>query len=147
MTHNSSASSSSHLGQLRRVNRFLRRARDGDLVKIELVSEMLCECCAQGLQYCYEQQFRAERLARQARQKELGNMSLPEYLKTKEWKARRNRALIKAGNRCQTYGRNNVPLDVHHNSYERVGNELLEDLAVLCRCCHELYPGILPETA
>ncbi len=136
-----------HLWKLSRATRILRKAQEGDLVKVELISEVLCECCAQGVQYAHEQQLRAERLARKARQKELNSMSYAEYLKTKEWKARRNRALLRAGNKCVPCGRSDVPLEVHHNCYERRGSELLEDLVVLCRRCHQLYHGVLPDAA
>jgi 5-methylcytosine-specific restriction endonuclease McrA len=74
-------------------------------------------------------------------------MPLTEYLKTSEWRALRNRALIQAGNRCQVCGKTNLQLDVHHNSYERYGNEQLSDLVVLCRSCHQHFHGILPEAA
>jgi 5-methylcytosine-specific restriction endonuclease McrA len=72
---------------------------------------------------------------------------LTEYLKTPEWRALRNRVLIQAGNRCQVCGPTDKPLDVHHNSYERYGDELLEDLVALCRECHEMYHGRRSEAA
>ncbi len=109
--------------------------------------ELLCETCAQGLLYCYEQQLRAERLALHARRTELRNMRFEEYLRTPEWRSRRNRALLMAGNRCQLCGKSNLRLDAHHNSYQRRGEELLEDLVVLCCNCHQRYHRGLPEVA
>jgi hypothetical protein len=38
-------------------------------------------------------------------------------------------------------------LEVHHRIYERLGNEVLSCLVVLCRRCHQHYHGILPEAA
>ena len=38
-------------------------------------------------------------------------------------------------------------LEVHHRIYERLGNEVLSYLVVLCRRCHQHYHGILPEAA
>jgi hypothetical protein len=35
--------------------------------------------------------------------------------------------------------RNPDRLDVHHRTYERVGQEQLRDLIVLCRTCHSRY--------
>jgi hypothetical protein len=47
-------------------------------------------------------------------------------------------ALAKAEHRCQGCGKQgDNSLDVHHLTYERMGDELDEDLAVMCRTCHE----------
>ena len=48
----------------------------------------------------------------------------------------RKQVLRRAGWRCETCGRR-APLDVHHLTYERFGNELLGDLRALCRECHD----------
>lgn len=37
----------------------------------------------------------------------------------------------------------NAPLDVHHNTYERRGQERPSDLIALCRPCHEKHHDIL----
>ena len=59
-----------------------------------------------------------------------------EYLYSEHW-ARKKRLKLTASNyTCQRCGsRSN--LDVHHLTYERLGHELLRDLVVLCRTCHE----------
>lgn len=61
-----------------------------------------------------------------------------EYLKSPVWQAKRVEALSHYGsicNRCKEYGN-----DVHHKTYERWGgNELMQDLEVLCRGCHEAH--------
>lgn len=57
------------------------------------------------------------------------------YLQTPWWRARRNRALRAAGYRCTACGTKRE-LQVHHRSYERLGEEQDEDLQVLCRGCH-----------
>lgn len=62
-------------------------------------------------------------------------MPYAEYLQTPWWKVRRNRALSRVKyccERCQV----NRELQVHHTSYERLGQEADEDLQVLCRGCH-----------
>jgi hypothetical protein len=61
-----------------------------------------------------------------------------EYLQTEHWQTARQRALILAGHKCQLCA-GRVGLDVHHNSYERLGGELDSDLVVLCRECHSVF--------
>lgn len=43
-----------------------------------------------------------------------------------------------SGHRCRLCGRGSptVRLDVHHRTYERFGEERVEDLTTLCRECH-----------
>ena len=58
-----------------------------------------------------------------------------EYLASERWRQRRNRALRLALYRCATCGARRG-LEVHHTTYERLGDELDADLQVLCRGCH-----------
>lgn len=61
-----------------------------------------------------------------------------QYLQSQIWADIRHKALILYGptcNRCGEYG-----TDIHHKTYERVGGfELMTDLEVLCRDCHEAH--------
>ena len=63
------------------------------------------------------------------------------YLTTPVWKNIKSAALEYYGcvcGRCGEYG-----TDVHHKTYERVGGkELVEDLEVLCRSCHNAHHRI-----
>ncbi len=73
-----------------------------------------------------------------------------EYIKSKAWREKAEEAKARAGNRCQVCNRSRaeVQLDAHHRTYERLGNELPEDITILCRECHQLYEGkkkIYPE--
>lgn len=77
----------------------------------------------------------AERVA------ELRAMAYDDYLASSEWQATRQRALTRAGHRCQVCGRRSR-LNVHHNDYARRGAEEDRDLIVLCGGedgCHALY--------
>jgi len=63
------------------------------------------------------------------------------YLEGEHWQAFRNHVLaqqmLRLGrNQCETCSSPH-PLDVHHLTYERLGNELLADVSVLCRPCHD----------
>ena len=64
------------------------------------------------------------------------------YLKSPAWQEKRMVALERAGRRCQICGAKGVPLEVHHNSYERLGDELPEHLLVACDPCHERIHGV-----
>lgn len=60
------------------------------------------------------------------------------YLSSDAWKAKRHEALKRANYHCQRCPMWGQPLDVHHRTYERLGNERPEDLEVLCRPCHQI---------
>jgi hypothetical protein len=87
--------------------------------------------------------------------------SYAEYLLSGHWQTKREAALWRAQNRCQSplcrydyvrawtdeeisekLARGEYRLDVHHLTYERLGRESPDDLLVLCRDCHELIHGI-----
>jgi hypothetical protein len=68
----------------------------------------------------------------------LRSMPYADYLETPEWFTVRMTALAVAGGRCEVCN-TEAPLDVHHRTYDRLGEEVLEDLSVLCRECHERF--------
>ena len=125
---------------------FLSKVEVGRLIEFQKIQMFLCDVCDQGLRHCLDQERRAQHLVRKTRIQELAQMSLTDYLNTREWNVKRNRALIQAGNRCQLC-ESTHRLEAHHRTYERLGNELLSDLVVLCRKCHQHYHGILPKAA
>lgn len=68
------------------------------------------------------------------------------YLKSPEWLAKRRLLTRQYGSRCtccDSIPTSGNPLDLHHLTYERLGNERLEDLTVVCRKCHDLIHGWL----
>ena len=72
-------------------------------------------------------------------------MSYSDYLKTVAWSLKREEKIAEAGTSCQRCGlkyadlkeQGRTPLNVHHLTYVRLGDERLDDLAVLCRLCHK----------
>lgn len=101
---------------------------------------------------CQRAHWRKERAEREAqknntavdaelRKIELQDMPYYDYLETPEWQERRQRALKRAGYRCQTCNAQGI-LNVHHRTYERRGCELDSDLIVLCRDCHQKFHDI-----
>jgi hypothetical protein len=71
--------------------------------------------------------------------KALQHLPYDQYLMTMHWQKQRKGALQRAAYRCQVCNAHNVPLEVHHRTYERLGTERPSDLFVLCESCHELF--------
>ncbi len=65
-----------------------------------------------------------------------------DYLASPEWRAKRMLALKRAGFCCQLCNYGGAPLDVHHRTYARLGDERVEDLTVLCRKCHDAFHAL-----
>lgn len=65
-------------------------------------------------------------------------MRYQEYLQTDAWRRKSDFMKARFGNRCQLCNRRGN-LNTHHRTYERVGEERMEDLTVLCRDCHERF--------
>lgn len=64
-----------------------------------------------------------------------------EYIQSPQWHWKAELAKSHCGNRCQNCNRpgSEVELETYHRTYERLGNELLDDLIVLCRSCHRQF--------
>lgn len=61
-----------------------------------------------------------------------------QYLRSEVWKAKRIEALSHYGCKCSRCGQHGT--DVHHKTYARVGGfELMADLEIMCRDCHEAH--------
>jgi 5-methylcytosine-specific restriction endonuclease McrA len=69
---------------------------------------------------------------------QLKSMPYHDYLKTPEWYRRRAVTLKIAEFKCMLCFSPDE-LTVHHRTYERLGQERMTDLLVLCRECHELF--------
>lgn len=67
------------------------------------------------------------------------------YLASQEWRWKREEVLARAGGLCEVEGCRSKAEQVHHTTYERVGNEALEDLLALCSSCHEQWHALLDE--
>lgn len=65
-------------------------------------------------------------------------MNYQQYLQSDHWKKTAAAARVRANNRCQVCG-SEKNIDVHHNSYQRLGQEEPFDLVCLCHLCHEIY--------
>ncbi len=64
------------------------------------------------------------------------NKKYSKYLHTKEWVSKRNK--IREERKCCELCGSTDKLQVHHLTYENLGNEKDEDLMLLCENCHNL---------
>lgn len=79
-----------------------------------------------------QQKFEAER--------DLRRVEYHAYLKTPKWKAIAQRVNKRANGICEGCGL--LPLsEVHHLTYDHVGDEFLFELVGLCSACHARYHG------
>ncbi len=65
-------------------------------------------------------------------------MNYQEYLQSEAWNHKRKVALMFWDNRCTLCFSPNR-LQVHHRTYERLGQERITDLIVLCEKCHKIH--------
>lgn len=94
----------------------------------------------------HQARIQAEQQARRKDPVEVARLrALPyaEYLQTEHWALVRLEALARAGHRCCLCSKRGR-LEVHHNTYDHLGDERPEDLAVLCGTCHPGFHGHPP---
>jgi 5-methylcytosine-specific restriction endonuclease McrA len=60
------------------------------------------------------------------------------YLKTEHWKEIRLKVLERDNNQCLMCG-TTKNINVHHKTYNNLGNEKLTDLVTICKRCHKLF--------
>lgn len=65
----------------------------------------------------------------------LASSSYANYLKSEHWRAVSRIALTHYGYRCHLCGETDN-LQVHHNNYDNMYHETLQDVVVLCPRCH-----------
>ena len=69
-----------------------------------------------------------------------GKVDYHVYMASREWRLKRKEVIAEHHNICQRCGSGPIQ-NVHHLTYERLGNEETEDLVGLCRACHEYVSG------
>lgn len=65
-----------------------------------------------------------------------------EYMQSDKWRALKFSRLMIAQYKCESCGSFNN-LNLHHVTYERLTQEALEDVAILCEVCHTKLHNIL----
>lgn len=102
-------------------------------------SNYLCESCTKIENMNYQKEREELQKKHLERISDLKSMPYSEYLKTPEWQMVRKQQLKRSGFRCQVCNRNNRILNVHHRTYDNLGEESYKDLIVLCNECHKLF--------
>jgi 5-methylcytosine-specific restriction endonuclease McrA len=64
------------------------------------------------------------------------------YLQSREWRERRRLVLQRARGFCERC-RKAQATQVHHLTYEHVGNEFLKELVAVCCRCHKRFHGLI----
>lgn len=59
------------------------------------------------------------------------------YLQSQQWKDIRKVILKRDNYTCRKCHEDNIPLEIHHITYARLGHEDYSDLVALCRTCHQ----------
>lgn len=115
------------------IRLWFKTRQDASLSKL---GSVYCKACDDRFdRKCAAEERERARVARVA---ELRSMPYNEYLLTPEWKARRDRQVEADGGACRLCGsRDN--LNVHHRTYERLGEEAPLDLITLCYGCHQTF--------
>lgn len=67
-----------------------------------------------------------------------------DYLRSEQWEAIRDVVIKDRNRKCERCG-SKKNLQVHHKTYERIFNEDLSDLELLCRPCHKKEHNITDE--
>jgi hypothetical protein len=99
----------------------------------------VCDECIEVEKHKIWENRQSEQMQFGLRLQELKAMDYTDFLKTPEWDATRRAMLRKAKYTCQLCNKDGVTLNVHHKTYERIGEELTDDLIVLCKSCHAKF--------
>lgn len=59
-----------------------------------------------------------------------------QHLQSPKWRSIRSRVMQRAGGQCEGCGQS-AAREVHHLTYDHLGDELLFELVALCGLCHE----------
>ena len=58
------------------------------------------------------------------------------HIRSAKWKNIRRDLFKIRGEKCESCGARSSMLEVHHLNYDRLGNELITDLKIVCKPCH-----------
>ncbi len=112
---------------------------EGAVVDKDHLSNLLCSMCVEDRTQREEEQRRLDQARLQALLAEYRKRPYADRRRTTEWLVLKRRVFRRDGYRCKLCGRNDLPLHLHHCTYENYASERLEDLITLCERCHERH--------
>jgi 5-methylcytosine-specific restriction endonuclease McrA len=123
------------------MQRYMQR-HDGDREPMRERYWNHCRPCEEGPWVAH--------LARTRGVRALGYKDYEAYVASPHWRSIRQSVLEAQRTRlqrnmCEGCGSDGGGFDVHHKTYERLGNELVEDCQVLCKQCHDKLHGRDPK--
>jgi 5-methylcytosine-specific restriction endonuclease McrA len=112
---------------------------EGAVVDKDHLSNLLCGICVEDRTQREDEQRRLDQARLQALLAEYRKRPYADRRRTTEWLVLKRRVFRRDGYRCKLCGRNDLPLHLHHCTYENYASERLEDLITLCERCHERH--------
>jgi 5-methylcytosine-specific restriction endonuclease McrA len=100
------------------------------------VTNLLCQTCVDDRATDKENQRLLDEARQQALLNEYRRKPYGERRQSQEWSVLKQRIHRRDGYRCRLCGRNDLPLHLHHCSYNNYAQEKLADLITLCEECH-----------
>ena len=85
--------------------------------------------------------YRKKRIKKDPKEWQTKREFYENYLNSSKWITFRNKIKKERGDKCEKCGKEGVVLDGHHITYERLTEELPEDILIICRPCHEKIHG------
>jgi 5-methylcytosine-specific restriction endonuclease McrA len=111
-------------------------AREGAAADSVPLTNLLCRDCNSDRAADEERQRLLDEERLQAIIAQYRKTPYEERRQSKEWSVLKQRIYRRDGYRCRLCGRNDLPLHLHHCSYDNYAQEKLADLITLCEECH-----------
>ena len=67
------------------------------------------------------------------------------FIRSETWRRRADKVRRRVGFKCTDCGKETRRLEIHHETYKRLGHERPRDLSALCRNCHRSRHRLAPE--
>jgi rubrerythrin len=107
-----------------------------------LLNKLLCNKCSNIREKQAEDQQHTDQLRQQALIREYRKGSYAERRQTEEWGILKKQVFRRDGYRCRMCNRGDLPLHLHHRTYQTYAQEKLEDLITLCANCHGFFHSV-----
>ena len=118
------------------MNNSLKAVCEAAAADSDHLTNLLCQACINDRAADEENQRLLDEAQLQELLKEYRKKPYGERRQSKEWSILKRRIHRRDAYRCRLCGRNDLPLHLHHCSYDNYAQEQLADLITLCEECH-----------